>query len=112
MYQSQEFSSHLKNVILYSLNISRVKIFAGKPNFLQNKYFVGNFSRLKRYKAPLIRKFKHLLNCNFTASLAALILEDGTSFDKGPFGLGNTESEFNLKYFNKAILPLFNSNKR
>jgi len=48
----------------------------------------------------------------FIASLAAIILEDGTSFDKGPFGLGNTESNFNLKYFNKTILPLFNSNKR
>jgi len=48
----------------------------------------------------------------FIASLAAIILEDGTSFDKGPFGLGNTESNFNLKYFKKATLPLFNSNKR
>jgi len=37
----------------------------------------------------------------FTASLAAIILEDGTSFDKGPFGLGNTESDFNLKYSTK-----------
>jgi len=44
----------------YSLNISRIKIFTGKPDFLQKKYFVGNFSQLKRYKAPLIQTFKRL----------------------------------------------------